>query len=906
MAVFWPDSDDEKARHALSQALHRLKREVGEEHLETEGGRIRVSHHVSTDLDEFEVLVESGAAEAAVQQVRGTFLDGVDGLPASNNFEHWIDAQRARVERLHRKARRAAIEEARRSGKDAAAILHARQWIALYPFEDEARHRLIQLLASSNQKGEAIQEYRIYERFLAKEELEPLEETRHLIAALLKAGPVTEPLSTSDPMTAVAAASALRSWKPSLALIVGVIVFAATVLLARPVASRLRLEAAKKDLDDNYALVLPFQIIGFKDDALDLSQASVHMIAHTLNESDVLRAVDGISAISQWEQLGHPAAANQSPGAAVRVARQLGAGKLITGSVIQAAGQATLGITLHDLKTGEKLNTSLTAPAGDSVVTLFVPLAIKLLSMHAGELREAVNWLPRYKRDAVHAYLAGQKEARLGHFMLAANLFDQALTIDSTFALAAARRIDVSNWFVDLDRPKSDKAERIFLRHGEDLITPYTYLFWQRGPNAGMTIESIWAAERAVQNLPRDAVAWWYLGDRVFHGGPAHGIENWQAVTTDALWKSINYGHVYPIEPVFHLSGLALANHDVRALRELKPKDDSYLDSHLGGALHWVLAVGMGDSSAVRKMRRERFAGFHRLSLEKIANHAEYLPSTVGDARLAVQVRIETAPTESERLEALRDARHYLLNHGRPSEVFHPRTPAEQSARNNGPTDDILEALFADGDTVAALKVVNELETATNRPIPADTVARRVYQFNLCRLELWRVSRGDYSNTPGSLDALTGELHRGAPGEKEACKRTIEILYRIGTGADKARLRTLVTELDTIQRLFKFPFARDLVHLSSNLVVARGFEHLGMYPQALAAVRRRGYMGSIPYFLPAYLKDEGRLAALTGDTAGAIKAYQHYLALRADAEPHLQPAVAEVRKQLSLLQDNSR
>jgi hypothetical protein len=34
------------------------------------------------------------------------------------------------------------------------------------------------------------------------------------------------------------------------------------------------------------------------------------------------------------------------------------------------------------------------------------------------------------------------------------------------------------------------------------------------------------------------------------------------------------------------------------------------------------------------------------------------------------------------------------------------------------------------------------------------------------------------------------------------------------------------------------------------------------------------------WYLSTFLREEGRLAALTGDTAGAIRAYQHYLALR--------------------------
>lgn len=52
---------------------------------------------------------------------------------------------------------------------------------------------------------------------------------------------------------------------------------------------------------------------------------------------------------------------------------------------------------------------------------------------------------------------------------------------------------------------------------------------------------------------------------------------------------------------------------------------------------------------------------------------------------------------------------------------------------------------------------------------------------------------------------------------------------------------------------------------------------------------------------PALLREEGRLAALTGDTAGAINAYQHYLTLRTDPDPVLQPDVDAVRSALAAL-----
>jgi hypothetical protein len=80
-----------------------------------------------------------------------------------------------------------------------------------------------------------------------------------------------------------------------------------------------------------------------------------------------------------------------------------------------------------------------------------------------------------------------------------------------------------------------------------------------------------------------------------------------------------------------------------------------------------------------------------------------------------------------------------------------------------------------------------------------------------------------------------------------------------------------------------------------NLVAARLLEANGEIPGALAAVRRRRF-DLVPVFLSTYLREEGRLAALVGDTAGAMSAYQHYLTLQAHPEPALEPAVEQLAR----------
>jgi hypothetical protein len=91
--------------------------------------------------------------------------------------------------------------------------------------------------------------------------------------------------------------------------------------------------------------------------------------------------------------------------------------------------------------------------------------------------------------------------------------------------------------------------------------------------------------------------------------------------------------------------------------------------------------------------------------------------------------------------------------------------------------------------------------------------------------------------------------------------------------------------------------------LAANLVVARLAESQGDLHLALRAVRRRAgrYNMLPPWYLSTFLREEGRLSALTGDTAGAVRAYRHYLDLRPDPEPEVRSEIELVRAELAKL-----
>jgi len=199
VGLLWPDHDTAKARHALSQALHRLRGVLGDDWLETDGERLSVTAKVESDARSFETLLEAGEHERALQLYRGSMLSGWF-LGDSAAFELWVDQRRAHLERLHRRARREWIRRCRESGDLAGALRAAHEWVDVEPREDEAQHRVIELLAESGRRAAALRQFEVYTRLLAEADLSPLDETLELVARLRQDtdfSPVGAPATTT-------------------------------------------------------------------------------------------------------------------------------------------------------------------------------------------------------------------------------------------------------------------------------------------------------------------------------------------------------------------------------------------------------------------------------------------------------------------------------------------------------------------------------------------------------------------------------------------------------------------------------------------------------------------------------------------------------------------------------------
>ncbi len=191
-SVFWPESSQEKARHALSQTLYELRQALGEGWVRTVGNVVRLAESSEVDCLRFQENSEAGDHAAAVALYDGPFLDGVH-LAQTHPFEEWVERYRARLSRRHRAAVDAFIRDRRAKGDLSTAVTQAWKWVEMDPLDDGGQQHLIQLLAETGSRTEALAQYDRYVSLLDSElGLEPLEETVALVEAI-RAGSVKGP-----------------------------------------------------------------------------------------------------------------------------------------------------------------------------------------------------------------------------------------------------------------------------------------------------------------------------------------------------------------------------------------------------------------------------------------------------------------------------------------------------------------------------------------------------------------------------------------------------------------------------------------------------------------------------------------------------------------------------------------
>lgn len=913
LGLFWPELDQAHARGALRQALHSLRTALGEGVVVTRGeAEIGIANSTfRSDARDLELALQAGKPAEALALYRGEFLDGVFVAEASPELEEWIAGER---DRLHRLAARTAWEVAEGASGERELGEAVRRAVRLSGDDEPALRRGIELLDRQGNHAGAVALYEEFARRLARDlAVEPSRETRGAVDAIrarVTPGRTVPPAPEPSivPASVVAPPHPARRIRRRMALAVALGVATLALLALRVV--RWSDRPGARDI----VAVIPFRVSAADSSHAWLQEGMVDLLTIRLGGDGGVGVADPVSVLASWDRISPGGPGADESAAAREVAADAGAGWAVTGVVVGTAARVTLSASLLNVKSGRTIVLASAEGAADSLPVLVDRLASQLLGGGAGLSDARLTSLTSSSLPAVREFLAGRAAAQRGLREVAVRRFLEALALDSNFALAGLELLRASQWVATPEaaelaqrravagRDRLSTADRTLLDAlvGEVPDAPALFRVWND----------------AVLAYPSRPETWYGLGDGYFHVGAAAGLpdamaraegafrQGWQLDSAAAAAQAL--GGPLVAEPVEHMIQLAHLRHDTAEVRRLTAMvlaaDSAGYLAHLA---RWHLAA-LGTAAA----RDSFWAGIEQAP-ERTLMLASLFQSFTGEGLEDAQ----RTYAEARRQLLIHDPGYadfaftvYALNRGRPGEV--PQGAAPPAARTPSARRTWLRwALWWEADTAGMGEVIRALQAEVTRQPTTPLEARDRY-LDLCALGLWQVTRGEYVAARVSASGLSGirlvglELadSMSESNHLKLCAALIGASVAGGLGASDARSKLVAA--DSMARSLVFALLPRSVP-EANLLLARLWEAQGDLPRALDAARRRAtLLLAAPVLMTTYVREEGRLAAMTGDTAGAIRAYRHYLGLRYDPEPSLQPEVERVRGELARLEQD--
>jgi len=647
LGLFWPEFDEEHARGALRKALHYLKAALGPDVVLRRGIEELAVDPVRLSLDtiEFERAIAEGRLDEALELYGGEFLSGfiLDDVP---QFEHWLSGERRR---LHQLAVHAAGELAERwseAGKDEQARVYAEAALALAPTGEAEVRRLITLVDRLGDRGSAL---RVYQEFAARLHdefgVEPSSVTRELVAKIRQRGDPTDRGERDE--RAIVADTDAEQWAgsvelepeqragtaglepaqqrnaeialeaPAVAAGAGHVGYVST-RSARHSTGRLRkgwpwslvrigllvavlssgvaawLSANEREPATSHVAVLPFSVqaptpLQYLDEGLAV------LLAMRLDGGGGLRTIEP-GRVMQHTGQGEHFGSNRE------LARKSGAGLYVTGHVTRIAENISVEAALYSIESERPIVRATVVGAEAALLTLADSIAQQLLAAYLRDrglqLSESAA-LSTSSLEALKQYLAGEEELREGRYEAAVELYQRAIDIDSTFALAHFRHAVGANWLgrMTIARSSIERAELYSDRlneHGRRLV---------RGMHAALT-ERFEDAERfyqeTVELYPTDTEAWFELGDAMFHGRPPRGGSI--ASARDAFEQALRLDPEH-LASLVHLTRLAAweGNRDEVDVLTTRILRDQRANTHYTEALLFRM-VTLKDTDAQRRL----------------------------------------------------------------------------------------------------------------------------------------------------------------------------------------------------------------------------------------------------------------------------------------------------------------
>ena len=642
-------------------------------------------------------------------------------------------------------------------------------------------------------------------------------------------------------------------------------------------------------LDEHAVAVLPFRV-NASEELSYLGTGFMDLLAARLDGEVGPRAMDPGAVVGT---------AGDEPSDPLAVGRALGAGFVLTGSVVGGPSGIVVNAEYTAVSDGSLRASAEAEGRPESLTELADALIVELLSLSSGEYTHSIASLTTSSPDALEAYLLGKRAWRAGVYEESVGYFEEALALDTTFALAAIACLDQGG--MGLVSGCSGEVEDLAWRH-RDRLGPRDRTYLEAvvsSSEPGTATERIRRWERIVREQPDRVEALYRLGDLVFHSGPVFPGPEW-ADRVQTIW-----GRALELQPGF----MPILDHLLPVLGRFGTTEEfrfllrSYQEN--GGQIPFFRELAEGGTDLTPPVDETDVAALNGTALTwgKWApvwapDHVSEDFMTLVEAMFEESRRRARAGIDISLSNALNGEYELNLVLGRPGRAEAVREEAIAEGVRPRFTratihDGVWEGVAVDDAQAAVDAISARLQAAGGEPLTINGAR------DLLAVELWRHQRDpEYSNLPAA-EPVRAAMTRAAHPEDlrfEAVALLIEAWAQVRSGGPAPTLERLVE----IIREGPGDVARDEAFL---LAVARVLEESGDREAALDMLHRvnSNSGSSTVKYATKVLRERGRLSALTGDTAGAIRDYRRWLTLHAAAEPSVLPEVEAVRAEVARL-----
>ena len=451
VGYLWEESDSDRARRVLSEAIYVIRKSLGEDAVTTAGDEVRLNPQVVwSDVGAFYDAIDDGRLEQAVELYGGPFLDGFyigDAL----EFEQWAERERDRLARAYTQALQTLAERAENAADFRAAVGWWRKLVQHDKYAAAPTLGLMRALDAVGDRAGAIQEGRAHAtRMRADLDAQPESQVEAFVSLLREAPqnvavpdrvlPTPIPTPTPAPIPAPAPTPKRRRIKKR--YIAATVVPILAIVFAVVMATNER--HSPSATGTSLIAVMPFSAHG---DAAELRTGLAHLFSTSLHGAGEFRAVDSYVLLSAAGRLDNE---EMTPARAARFVNDYNADYLLLGNVVRTGNTVSIEISLYNARRPAELLAKLPERGPvDSVLVMVDRLSQRLLGEVGRTPAQQIRRVAAYTTSnyqALRAFWSGENYFRAGRYDRAADFFRQAVTLDPQFALAYYRLSAASEW----------------------------------------------------------------------------------------------------------------------------------------------------------------------------------------------------------------------------------------------------------------------------------------------------------------------------------------------------------------------------------------------------------------------------------------------------------------------------